>query len=68
MVRNFPVYAHSSMKNMASQQRWAGKVGEHYHPDSPSAMKMPFFKAYIPPFFQPSTYGHSPCMTWLSAE
>ncbi|AAZ38056.1 hypothetical protein PSPPH_A0149 (plasmid) [Pseudomonas savastanoi pv. phaseolicola 1448A] len=33
------------MKNIASQQRWAGKVGEHYHPNSLSAMKMPFFTA-----------------------
>ncbi|RMO90342.1 hypothetical protein ALQ33_101969 [Pseudomonas syringae pv. philadelphi] len=39
------------MKNMASQQRWAGKVCEHYHPNSPSAMKMPFFAADIAPIF-----------------
>ncbi|KPX45246.1 hypothetical protein ALP96_05043 [Pseudomonas savastanoi pv. glycinea] len=51
MVRNFPVYAHPSMKNVACQQRWAGKVREHYHPGSPSAMKMPFFKADIAQIF-----------------
>nr|AFK89058.1 hypothetical protein [Pseudomonas syringae] len=36
---------------MASQQRWAGKVREHYHPDYPSAMKMPFFTAVIAQIF-----------------
>ncbi|RMP53762.1 hypothetical protein ALQ21_102793 [Pseudomonas savastanoi pv. glycinea] len=39
------------MKNVACQQRWAGKVREHYHPGSPSAMKMPFFKADIAQIF-----------------